>query len=365
MDARMLLRTIRRILPSAIGLVVLIVVLMYMAGKFHPKVAPGIVEAAERSVPGEGETAEVEQTEIVETVPAVGTVQPRYRVDVASRILATILAVRVDASDPVKKGDILVELDDREVQAQLREAEAGVAAAQAEFDVRARDYERARQLLAEKAITQEEFDRIEGAYEVAKAQLQRAKQQLNRVQVMTTYTVIRAPVDGVVSDRYADPGDLAVPGNPLLSIYNPAELELHASVRESLARKISPGDQLTVRIDAVGIETTGAIREIVPEADILSRAVTVKVTLPEELRGGLYLGMFGRLYIPVGKRSVLAVPARAIQTVGQLELVSVVRPDKTLERRFVRTGQRLGNEIEVLSGLSVRERVLLPPAPSP
>ncbi len=346
--------------PTVIGVIALILILMYMAGKFHPKVTPGIVEASESKLQRGQATAQVRRTTVVEAVPAVGTVQPRYRVDVASRIVATILAVHVDASDEVKKGDVLIELDDREIQAQLREAEAGVAAAQAEYDLRLRDYKRAKQLLEEKAISQEEFDRVEGMFEVARAQLERAKQQLERTQVVATYTVIRSPVDGIVSDRHADPGDLAVPGTPLLSIYNPSELELHANVRESLANRLKPGDQVQVRIDAADLTTTGTLREIVPEADVLSRAVTVKVSLPEEVRAGLYLGMFGRIYIPVGKHEVLVVPGTAIQYVGQLELVTVVRDDGTLERRFIRTGRHLDGDVEVLSGLREGERILLP-----
>ncbi len=355
---RAVLRWLRSLLPPTVGLVALVIVLMAMAGKFHEKVEPGLVPFTRAAV-AEDAIATVEERVVVETVPAVATVQPRQRVDVASRILATITAVHVDAADQVKKGQLLVELDDREVQAQLREAEAGLAAAQADYDVRYRDFQRAEQLLKENAITKEEFDRVRGAYEIAKAQLERARQQLERVQVVATYTQIRAPADGIVSDRYADPGDLAVPGKPLLSLYDPRELELHASVREGLANLLEVGQQLTIRIDAADLTATGTVREIVPEADIVSRAVTVKVKLPSEIATRLYLGMFGRIFIPVGERKVAAVPEEAVRYVGQLELVDVVLEDGTRERRFVRVGRRLDGAREILSGLRPGERVLL------
>ncbi len=351
-------RWLANLLPPAAGLVALVLVLMAMAGKFHEKVHPGLVPYQRAKAPTEA-VADVLEQVVVETVPAVATVQPRQRVDVASRILATITAVHVDAADRVKKGQLLVELDDREVQAQLREAEAGLAAAQADYDVRFRDFQRAEQLLKEKAITKEEFDRVRGAFEIAKAQLERARQQLERVQVVASYTQIRAPADGIVSDRYADPGDLAVPGKPLLSLYDPRQLELHASVREGLANLLEVGQKLQVRIDAAKLETTGTVREIVPEADIVSRAVTVKVQLPTDSATRLYLGMFGRIFIPVGERKVAVVPAAAIRYVGQLELVDVVLADGSTERRFVRVGRRLNGTVEILAGLRPGERVLL------
>ena len=165
-----------------------------------------------------------------------------------------------------------------------------------------------------------------------------------------------------MSDRYLDPGDLAVPGKPLLTIHNPNELELHASVREGLAGKIRVGMTLPVRIDALSRKMTGTVREIVPHADAMSRSVLVKVTLPADQLGGLYIGMFGRISILVGNIDRIVIDNKAMQRVGQLETVDVVRSDGTLERRFVRTGLRIGDKVEILSGLLTGETVVRPSA---
>ncbi len=110
-------------------------------------------------------------------------------------------------------GQQLVVLDDREVQAQLREADAAAAGIEADLAVRQREYERYRRMFEENAVTKEDFDRIEGAYQVTQAQLQRMQEQANRIKIMVTYTQIIAQASGVVADRYVDPGDLAVPAS--------------------------------------------------------------------------------------------------------------------------------------------------------
>jgi len=142
-------------------------------------------------------------------------------------------------------------------------------------------------------------------------------------------------------------------------LYDPASLRLEVPVMENLAVRLQRGDSLTVRIDALERDVEAVVDEIVPQAEAASRSFLVKVALaPGE---GLYEGMFGRLRIPSGVRRHLCLATAAIQTIGQLQFVDVVRPDgKTLERRFITTG-RLGmpERVEVLSGVEAGDRVLL------
>jgi RND family efflux transporter MFP subunit len=264
----------------------------------------------------------------------------------------------------------LVTLDDREIQSQLREAEAAVVGVSADLAVRQRDYRRYKQMFVENAVTKEDYDRVEGVFQVTQAQLRRAEQQVDRMRVMLSYAVIQSQEAGVVSDRFADPGDLATPGKPLLAIHDPTELELHASVRESLAAHLRLGSTLRVKVDAAHIDTTGTVREIVPRAEAASRSVLVKVTLPKQparanLGDQLYIGMFGRLQIPVGQLERVVVAAEAVQRIGQLDVVDVVAENNALERRYVRLGQRFEGDVEILSGLRVGERVALPQGTPP
>jgi membrane fusion protein, multidrug efflux system len=352
---------LRRLLVPLGGLTVLILIIAWMSGWFHAKIAPGEVERKVATIDRPWITAKLQRTE--ETVDAVGTVQPRRKISLASQVLATIREIAVHAGDRVKADQVLVVLDDRDLQAQRREAVAAMTAANAELATRARDSKRYKMLLAGKAVSKEEYDKVEGAYQVAEAQFLRAKEQVSRIDVLLSYTQIRTRMAGIVADRFADPGDLAAPGKPLLAIHDPRDLELHAHVRETLAGVLRPGMTLSIHVDAAGLHMEGKVREIVPQAEAASRSVLVKIALPADLARKLYMGMFGRVAIPVGFTDRIMVPVAAVQYVGQLELVEVVGP-RGPERRFIRTGRRFGDKIEILSGLNQGEKVLLPSRPT-
>jgi RND family efflux transporter MFP subunit len=348
-----------RLAVAVVGMVVLLGVIAWMSGAFRTKVEPG-ESPGERPAPAGIAWARAESIRTPEHLDAVGTVEPRHKVAVASLVLGTILEVRVHAGDRVQRGQLLVTLDDREILAQLHEAEAAVAAAAADLATREHDEERYKELYKKNSVTGAEFDRVEGAYQVALAQQKRAQEQVQRLVVMLSYTRIAAPSAGIVADRYADPGDLAAPGQPLLGLHDPGERDLHASVREGLARLIRPGMKLPVHIEAASLDLEGVVREIVPQAVQASRTVLVKVSLPAAQTAALYNGMFGRISIPIGSTERLVVPAGAIQEIGQLDVVEVATSSGGLERRFVRTGRLYDGKVEILSGLDAGERIAVP-----
>jgi len=352
----------RSFVPAVGGTLILVVVIAWMSGAFREKIEPGENSYRRKSTAGL-ETVKVTTIKTTQDVDAVGTIQPRMKTDVASRLLATINEINVDPGDRIEQGQLLATLDDREIQAQLREAEAASSGIEADLAVRKRDYGRYKRMFAEKAVTKEAFDQIEAAFQMSQAQLLRTNEQINRIKVTLTYAQIKAQTSGVVADRYLDPGDLAVPGKPLLTVHNPDELELHANVREGLAGNIRIGMQLPIRVDALSRSMIGTVREIVPQAEIASRSLLVKLTLPDDSLDGLYIGMFGRLSIPVGSINRIVVDHRAVELIGQLEVVYVVSTDGTLKRRFIRTGPRLGDKTEILSGLIAGDTVARRPTP--
>lgn len=352
-------RLLRRLLVALIGLAALVLTIAWMSGWFHAKVPPGEIAGEKPNLAGRT-WVQAKMVQTTENVDAVGTVSPRRKTIVASQILATISRIMVHAGEPVRKNQLLVTLDDRELQAQLREAEAAIAASQADLVTREHDFQRYKIMYEEKTVAKEDYDKFKGAYEVAQAQLHRAQEQVNRIKVMLSYTQIHAPVSGVVTNRFADPGDLAAPGKPLLALHDPNDLELHASVRETLIRTVHPGMALPVHIDAVGLDLEGRVREIVPQAQEASRAVVVKITLPTDKTNRLYVGMFGRVALPIGHAERVVVPVAAVQYVGQLELIEVAGPNGAIERRFIRTGRRFGDNVEILSGLAGGEKIALP-----
>jgi membrane fusion protein (multidrug efflux system) len=353
-------RAVRSIVSAIVAVAALGVFLAWMGGAFREKVRPGELTAGRPSAAGRT-LVSVEKVRGEDTAAAVGSVQPKKRTEVASQVLATVLDVRVRPGDRVNPGDLLVTLDDRELMAQQREATAALAAAEADLVTRRADYERAKMLRDRGTISAEEFTRLEGAFRVAEAQVVRAKEAIARLAVQLSHTRIAATGAGLVADRLVEPGDLATPGKPLLVVYDPADLELHANVPETLAPEVPVGTELAVRIDAAGVVARGKVREVVPQAQQASRSVLVKVALPPTPSARPLLpGMFGRVEIPVGPAERLWVPAAAVRRIGQLDLVEVANPDGTLTRRFVRVGQESNGKVEILSGLSEGERVALP-----
>ena len=168
--------------------------------------------------------------------------------------------------------------------------------------------------------------------------------------------MITAPEDGEILGRLAEPGDLALPGKPLIIIQTAAHLRMEAYVREGLIRKVGPGTRMSVYINTLDKTLDAVVEEIVPYADPQTRTFLVKTTLPPT--PGLYPGMFGRLMIPVKVHDAVVIPEAAVRRVGQLELVSV-RDQDAWHCRYIQTGNRIDAGLEVLSGLSGGETLRL------
>lgn len=353
---------------SLAALALLALVMLYMAGFFDTAIAPGW-QAPDAALPGtDGERATVEARREPVLEPAAGTVRARDETLVSARITATIATLTPRAGDRVAAGEVLATLDARAAQAQLTQQREALAAAEARLAEAEPAYRRILSLADRGLASQADRDRAQSELRAAEAELGRARGALQEVETLISYSTLRAPRDGRVLDRYADPGDTATPGMPLLRLYDPRSLRLEASVRESLAAGLRPGDALGVRIDALGRRFQAGVEEIVPAADPGARAFLVRAALPPQ--DGLYPGMFGRLLIPAGERERYTIPAAAVARIGQLELVTVVT-DSGAERRFVRTaapdgapdgtGEDAGDDrVEVLSGLAPGEQVLLP-----
>jgi len=350
---------LKTLVSVALALAGLALFLAWMGGAFHEKVPPGVA-LIERPTSAGRTLVAAERTVGQETVTAVGSVQPRRKTDVASQLLASIREIKPRPGDRVKAGDLLIVLDDRELVAQQREAVASLAATEADLVTRRSNYQRMKSLSGAGTVSAEEVNNVEGAFRVAETQVKRAKETISRIEVQITYTKIAAATDGLVSDRFAEPGDLATPGKPLLAVYDPNDLELQVNVPESLASGITVGQKLDIRIDANNLTTSAPVREIVPQAQQASRSVLVKLALPQFSYIPVLPGMYGRAAIPVGQAARVWLPKEAVLQRGQLDLVEVAGSDGTLSRRFVRVGRVSDGKVEILSGLSPGEQVALP-----
>jgi RND family efflux transporter MFP subunit len=242
----------------------------------------------------------------------------------------------------VKAGDMLATIDAREVQA--RHEQACAVRQQA-----ASDLKRATELMKQQVLSQAEFDNVQSRFRVAEAAVAEAETMLG-------YTKVTAPFDGVVTRKHADVGDLASPGKPLLEMEDSRTLRLEADVPEAVVGRLKLGDRLPVRIAALEAELEGVISEISPAADPGSRTFLVKLDLPQQ--PGLRAGQFGRVAMPVGETVALRVPAGAVVQRGQMEIVFVVANQRA-QLRIVKTGKRVVNEVELVSGVNSGEQVVV------
>ncbi|MBI9077531.1 MAG: efflux RND transporter periplasmic adaptor subunit [Desulfatibacillum sp.] len=374
---------LKKILVPVAGMAVLVVLLLYMTGVFTGgKIPPGATDARV-SAPPPPATATVSVEDIIEYYEAVGTVRPRTETQIEAQVTGRILQYHVSPGTQVVKGQMLIQLDSSQLNAQVEEsaqglvsaramheqAKQGLEQAKAAFDEAAKAYQRVKTYYASEAATQQDLERAESAYlqaqagvrqaedgvKGARAGVVRAQTVVDQRQISKEYTQITAPTDGEVVKRLAEKGDLAWPGKPLLVIQTRSQLRLEAVVREGLISHVRIGTPLEIAIDSMDLIIEGTVEEIVPSADPITRTFLVKVDLPQ--MPGMFPGMFGRLMIPAVTRSVVAAPKSAIERTGQLEMVTI-QEDGIWKKVFVKTGKALGpNRVEVLSGLKGGETI--------
>jgi len=331
--------------------------LSWLAGRFAPKVLLSAERplASEDKPPGSVVPVRLVRLAMVET--AVGTIRPVHETAIGARLLARVVEVNLKAGQVVHAGDVLMRLDDVDLQARRRQAEAVLHAAQAARAQAEADANRADNLWKAKALSRQEYERADTALKSADAELSRARESINENQATLEWATIRSPIRGIVIDKRVSVGDTVTPGQILATLFDPLQMQLVASVRESLAQRLSVGQPIEVQIGSFHKQCLGTISEIVPEAESSSRAFQVKVTGP--CPEGVYSGMFGRILIPLDEEQVLVIPRHAVHSVGQLELVNVATQG-AVSRRAVRLGRTIGKDVEVLSGLREGEQVQVP-----
>jgi RND family efflux transporter MFP subunit len=277
-------------------------------------------------------------------VEVTGQVMPIFQATLSSRIQGTIDKLLVREGMQVSKGQLLIQLDSRDVQADLARAEAEVENAKAQLD-------RMNALYVRDAVSKQEMENATRTYKVAEANRKSVLAQLS-------YTTVKAPFDGTITEKKVETGELASPGQPLLKMEDSRQLRLEATVAEGDLKSVSLGDKIPILIDALDAQPLrGIVSQILPAGDPHTHTFMVKVDLP--ITPGLKSGMFGRLQLDKGVAQTLLVPTSVIVERGELSSVFVVGSDKIGRLRWVKVGRRFGAQIEILSGVNVGERVLL------
>jgi RND family efflux transporter MFP subunit len=330
-------------------------------------------------------TVAAQRTDWPAIYEATGTVRARTAAQITSRLMAYVREVRVQVGDHVNAGQTLVVLDARDLEARRRQAESArteansaaaeadhaIASAQAGMELANVTFNRMKDLHDKKSLSEQEFDEANTKLKLARANLEMAQSRRQQVaakiaqsddevksaEIAAGYAIIAAPFAGVVTEKPVEPGNMAVPGTPLMTIEQGGGYRLEAAVEESNLAKVRRGQPVTVQLDAVPGDTKGTVGEIVPAVDPAARSFVVKIDLPSSPL--LRTGQFGRARFEFGNRSVVAIPASAVQERGQIQWVYTVDSGRA-GTRMVTIGERASGRVEVLSGLSEGERVIFP-----
>ena len=336
----------------------LILLLLYMQGTFVSKVPPGLSPQAHKAAAPTNNTAQVEQQAVDDVLSWPGTVRSRTVAFIAPRMTARIIEIKVNAGDKVKKGDVIVRLDEREIKAQEQASLAALAGASAQATRAKADEQRIQSLYSKEAATRENFDAVVARAKEAQAGASQATSAVSEIRTHVADTLLLAPFDGVVVKRLQQPGDMGLPGVPVVSLQTPQGLRLEADVPSTCAGRYRTGMDVTVRIDTLGLSTNAQIDEISPEVDPQTRTQLIKIALPAI--SGLQPGYFGWLEQACDQHEALLIPASAVQHIGQLEVVQVLAEGRQA-MRHIRTAKTFGDRIEVISGLHAGETVITHP----
>ncbi|OHX37788.1 efflux transporter periplasmic adaptor subunit [Methylomonas sp. LWB] len=318
------------------------------------KTEVGTTPAAVNSVPSGARTYRVSLAGADRLLEWQGVVRSRQAVKISPKFSARIVEIPVKVGDRLKKGEVIAKLDDRDPRAAYSAAVSAQAAAQAQAVQAAADEKRASELFEKQAATRQSYDAALARAKAARALAEQAASSARQSQVMMAENVLYAPFDGVVGERYQDPGDMGAPGQALVSFHQPDALRLEVSVASTCSGRIGLGDIAAVRID--GVDLIGRVAELAPEVDPQTRTRLVKVDLPAT--PGLQHGQFATLALPCDTaESALLIPAGAVLNFGQLQAVRVVE-NGAWHIRHIRTGKRYGDRLEVLTGLRDGETIL-------
>lgn len=291
---------------------------------------------------------------MVSVVP--GAVVPDQKAQIASRLMGYIKNLNVKVGQQVKQGDLLFSIDSGDINSQISQARSGYQQALAALKDAELDYERFSKLYKEDSVSKQQFDKIKLQYRVAQESLAAAKSGLEQAQAQLNYANVKAPFDGVVVDKMAVAGSLAAPGNPVVVVENLTSLSVQTQVSSDLYAKLRLGDNATIEIDGVQSSLEGTIYTLVSAADPRTRTHTVKLSLPN--LNDINSGTFAKVSFKHGERQTVLLPKAAIVNRAGIDGVFVVKDGKAFFY-MVRTGQSLGDLVEIQSGVSLGDKVVI------
>ncbi|GAF02356.1 efflux RND transporter periplasmic adaptor subunit [Saccharicrinis fermentans] len=299
-------------------------------------------------------TSQVRASEVPKTYQYSGTIAAVKKSTISTRIMGQIDQIYAHEGDRVEKGQLLLAIRSNDIMAKKSQVEAGIIEADAAYKNAERDYNRISNLYKQASATQKELDDVSMHFNMAKARLEVAQKAKAEVEEMMTYAHIRAPYAGVITNLFVDAGDMANPGLPLLAVEALGEFEVMTRIPESEIDLVSKGDTVYIALKSCETNIKGFVSRVSSSSILSGAQFEVRISLlPTKMQEkALRSGMFAQVKLRKGSNEKIMISKDLIVNRGQLTGVWTVGESQAALLRWVRLGKSDANQVEVLSGLS-------------
>ena len=290
-----------------------------------------------------------------------GKIEAGNSASLSTRIMGYVDKIHVKVGDKIKKGQLLVNINSADLIAKRAQVNSGILEANVAYQNAKNDFNRFTALFNDSSASQKELDDITAHFNMSKARLESAKQMNNEINAQFSYTHIKAPFGGIVTNKLVNKGDMANPGAPLLEIESPGNFQVVTMVSEANISQIKVGLEVHVEVKSLRKTLKGKVVEVSTSSKNTGGQYLVKIALGStEVK--VLSGMFATVQFPnlsQDKSDVVLIPIDAIVTRGQLSGVYTVSQSNTAMLRWLRLGKTFGDKVEVLSGLSANEEYII------
>lgn len=298
-----------------------------------------------------------------QSIHVSGRVEAGSRANISTRMMGNVIRMMVQPGERVKKGELLLTISSVDLKAKKAQVAASILQAQSVFDNAKKDFERFKVLYGKGSASEKELDNMTTRYETTKAGLEAAEQMEKEVNAQFAFTNIRAPFNGVVANTFVKVGDIANPGMPLATVEGTTAYEAVVMVSESQISKINIGAKAKVVVKSINLSIAGVVKEVSPSSNNTGGQFLVKIDL--ENTDGVLPGMFVNADISIDEVTIVTtspfVQSSALIRNGQLTGIYTLGNENTAILRWVRTGRKMGENVELLSGISEGEKYILEP----
>ncbi len=307
-------------------------------------------------------TYDVRLREVDEIYAADAVVEAVRQAVVAAQLSGTVTQILVDAGDRVKKGQVLARIDTRETDAQLAASRAGVAQADALLAQARLNLDRTKSLLAKNFVSQAALDKAESDYAAARAAADAARAGQSQADTARSFAELRSPLDGVVTRRLMEPGEVAAPGRGVVAVHDPSALRAVGNLPQFVLPKAAGATRARVELPQLARTVASTHVTILPAADPRLLSTQIRADLPSDASTYTAPGAAAKILVSIGRARKLVVPETAFVRRGELTAVYVLSADGKPQLRQIRVGESVGDgSVEVLAGLSDGDRVLSAP----